>query len=92
MAPTYLGDADPKTPAASPLFGSMAGLPPLLVQVGSAELLLSDSERLASAAAEAGVDITLHVGEGLPHVYQAAVATPEAVSAMRQIADFIRRL
>ena len=92
MAPTYLGDADPKTPAASPLFGSMAGLPPLLVQVGSAELLLSDSERLASAAAEAGVDITLHVGEGLPHVYQAAVATPEAISAMRQIADFIRRL
>ena len=92
MAPTYLGDADPKTPAASPLFGSMAGLPPLFVQVGSAELLLSDSERLASAAAEAGVDITLHVGEGLPHVYQAAVATPEAVSAMRQIADFIRRL
>lgn len=92
MAPTYLGDADPKTPAASPLFGSMAGLPPLLVQVGSAELLLSDSERLASAAAEAGVDITLHVGEGLPHVYQAAVATPEALSAMRQIADFIRRL
>lgn len=92
MAPTYLGDADPKTPAASPLFGSMAGLPPLLAQVGSAELLLSDSERLASAAAEAGVDITLHVGEGLPHVYQAAVATPEAESAMRQIADFIRRL
>jgi hypothetical protein len=34
----------------------------------------------------------LQVGEGLPHVYQAAVATPEAVSAMRQIADFIRRL
>ena len=92
MAPTYLGDADPKTPAASPLFGSMAGLPPLLVQVGSAELLLSVSERLESAAAEAGVDITLHVGEGLPHVYQAAVATPEALSAMRQIADFIRRL
>ena len=92
MAPTYLGDADPKTPAASPLFGSMAGLSPLLVQVGSAELLLSDSERLASATAEAGVDITLHVGEGLPHVYQAAVATPEAESAMRQIADFIRRL
>lgn len=92
MAPTYLGDADPKMPAASPLFGSMAGLPPLLVQVGSAELLLSDSERLARVAAEAGVDITLHVGEGLPHVYQAAVATPEALSAMRQIADFIRRL
>ena len=92
MQEGYLQGADPTDRRASPLFADLAGLPPLLVQVGSAELLLSDSERLASAAAEAGVDITLHVGEGLPHVYQAAVATPEAESAMRQIADFIRRL
>jgi monoterpene epsilon-lactone hydrolase len=88
----YLGDADPRTPAASPLFGSMRGLPPVLIQVGSAEVLLSDSERLASAAADAGVDVTLQVADGLPHVYQAALGTPEAVSAMRQIAEFTRRL
>jgi len=49
----------PQTPLASPLFAQLAGLPPLLVQVGTADLLLSDSERLAAAAAEAGVDVTL---------------------------------
>jgi len=62
------------------------------VQVGSAELLLSDSERVASAAAAAAVDATLHIGDGLPHVYQTAFGTPEAASATRQTADFIGRL
>jgi monoterpene epsilon-lactone hydrolase len=92
VGPVYLGDADPRTPAASPLFGSMNGLPRLLVQVGSAELLLSDSERAASAAAAAGVDVTLQIGDGLPHVYQSALGTPEAASATRQITDFICQL
>ena len=54
FATDYLAGADPKTPLASPLFASLAGLPPLLTQVGTADLLLSDSERLAAAAAEAG--------------------------------------
>ena len=56
FAADYLAGADPKTPLASPLFASLSGLPPLLVQVGTADLLLSDSERLATAAAEAGVE------------------------------------
>jgi hypothetical protein len=56
FASGYLAGADPKTSLASPLFASLAGLPPLLVQAGTADLLLSDSERLATAAAEAGVD------------------------------------
>jgi monoterpene epsilon-lactone hydrolase len=63
----------------------------MLVQVGSAELLLSDSERAAKSAA-AGVDVILHLGDGLPHVYQSALGTPEAAAATRQIADFIGRL
>lgn len=67
-----------KTPLASPLFASLSGLPPLLVQVGTADLLLSDSERLARAAAEAGVDVALEIGEGLRHVYQLLLGTPEA--------------
>jgi len=92
LGAVYLGDADPTTPAASPLFGSQAGLPPLLVQVGSAELLLSDSERLASAAAEAGVDVTLNVADGLPHVYQGALSTPETADAIDQIVAFTARL
>jgi epsilon-lactone hydrolase len=90
MASDYLAGADPTTPLASPLFASMAGLPPLLVQTGTAELLLSDSERLATAAARAGVEVTLQLGEGLPHVYQIMLGTPEAAEATEQIGQFLR--
>ena len=62
----------------------------MLVQVGTADLLLSDSERLATAAAKAGVDVTLEVGEGLPHVYQSTLGTPEAAAATEQIGTFLR--
>jgi monoterpene epsilon-lactone hydrolase len=90
FASDYLAGADPKTPLASPLFAQLAGLPPLLVQVGTADLLLSDSERLAAAAAEAGVDVTLEIGEGLPHVYQLMLGTPEAAEATGRIGKFLR--
>ena len=90
FASGYLAGADPRTPLASPLFASLAGLPPLLVQVGTADLLLSDSERLATAAAGAGVDVILEVGEGLPHVYQLLLGTPEAAEATGQIGKFLR--
>jgi epsilon-lactone hydrolase len=62
----------------------------MLVQVGPADLLLSDSGRLATAAAEAGVDVTLEVGEGLPHVYQLLPGTPEAAEATGQTGKFLR--
>ena len=75
---------------ASPLFAQLAGLPPLLVRVGTADLLLSDSERLAAAAATAGVDVTLEIGEGLPHVYQLMLGTPEAAEATERIGKFLR--
>ena len=90
LAAGYLAGADPKTPLASPLFASLAGLPPLLVLVGTADLLLSDSERLAEAAATAGVDVTLEVGAGLPHVYPIMLGTPEAAEATGQIGRFLR--
>jgi monoterpene epsilon-lactone hydrolase len=90
LASDYLDGADPKTPLASPLFASLAGLPPLLVQVGTADVLLSDSERLAGAAAEAGVDVTLEIGDGLPHVFQLMLGTPEAAEATEQIGKFLR--
>ena len=90
FASDYLAGADPETPLASPLFAQLAGLPPLLVQVGTADLLLSDSERLAAAAAEAGVDVTLEIGEGLPHVYQLMLGTPEAAEATERIGKFLR--
>jgi epsilon-lactone hydrolase len=90
LSSDYLAGADPTTPLASPLFASLTGLPPLLVQVGTADLLLSDSERLATAAAKAGVDITLQIGDGLPHVYQSTLGTPEAAEATEQIGQFLR--
>ena len=90
FAADYLAGADPREPLASPLFASLAGLPPLLVLVGTADLLLSDSERLAAAADQAGVDVTLEIGEGLPHVYPLMLGTPEAAEATEEIGKFLR--
>ena len=90
FASEYLAGADPTTPLASPLFASLSGLPPLLIQVGTADVLLSDSERLAAAAVEAGVEVILQIGEGLPHAYQILLGTPEATEATEQIGEFLR--
>ena len=90
FAADYLAGANPKTPLASPLFASLAGLPPLLIQVGTADLLLSDAQRLAAAAIEAGVDVTLEVGDGLPHVYQLMLGTPAAAEATERIGTFLQ--
>ncbi len=90
LAAVYLAGASSRTPLASPLFARLDGLPPLLIQVGTAELLLSDSEELAKAAAAAGVEVTLQAGEGLPHVYPGMVGTPEAAEATRQAGRFLR--
>lgn len=65
----YLNGQSADTPGASPLFADLTGLPPLLIEVGEAEILLSDATRLADLAAEAGVEVTLHVWPGLPHVF-----------------------
>jgi len=63
--------ADARTaPLASPVFGDLTGLAPLLVQVGSHEVLLDDAVRLAGRAAAADVDVTLDVVAGVPHVFQ----------------------
>ncbi len=90
FAASYLAGADPETPLASPLFASLSGLPPMLVQAGTADLLFSDSERLARAAAQAGVEVSLEIGEGLPHAYPILLGTPEAAKATEQIGEFLR--
>jgi epsilon-lactone hydrolase len=90
FAADYLAGADPRTPLASPLFASLTGLPPLLIQAGTADLLFSDSQRLAAAAAAAGVDVTFTVGDGLPHVYPILLGTPEAAEATEQTGKFLR--
>ncbi len=66
-ADQYLGGASATDPLASPLFGDYAGIAPLLIEVGSEEILLADSTRLAAKAGEAKVDVTLHVWPEMPH-------------------------
>jgi salicylate hydroxylase len=70
LAASYLDGADPTTALASPLFADLHGLPPLLLQVGSRELLLDDTTRIADRARDAGVDVTLEVLEDVIHIWQ----------------------
>ena len=88
----YLGDVDPRNPLASPLFGNLQSLPPLLIQVGSDEILLSDSISFTDRARQAGVDITVEVWPGMQHVWQyAASLLPEGRKAIERIGEFIQQ-
>jgi acetyl esterase/lipase len=88
--PDYVGGADAADPLISPIFGDLRGLPPLLIQVGSHEVLLSDALRLAARAATADVAVTLEVTPGVPHVFQAyAGLLDEAGAALDRAADFM---
>src|SRR5450432_970888 len=70
----YLGKADSRDPLASPLFGDLSGLPPLLIQVGSDERLLDDARQYAERATGAGSRVRLEVWQGMHHVFQVNVA------------------
>ena len=92
-AHAYLGARDPRTPLASPLYADLHGLPPLLIQVVSDEILLDGAARVAERARQAGVSVTLHIAEGMWHVWHAAAAVrlfPEGKVAFDQIAEFVR--
>jgi len=90
MADAYLAGADARADTASPCFADLAGLPPLLVQVGSVETLLDDSRRLAEAAEKAGVDVTLEEWEGMIHVWHAFSALlPDGQRAIDRIGEFL---
>ncbi|MCE5317815.1 MAG: alpha/beta hydrolase [Parachlamydia sp.] len=91
-AKLYLGDVDPKNPLASPLYGNFEGLPPLFIQVGSSELLLDDSTRLADHARRAGVDVTLDIWPDMFHGWQLCLPyIPESGKAITKIAAFISK-
>ena len=90
LAAAYLGGKPAQTPLASPLFADLRALPPLLVQVGSAEVLLDDATRFASRARDAGVDVTLEVWEDMIHVWHAfAGLLPEGERACERIATWL---
>jgi epsilon-lactone hydrolase len=87
----YLGAADPRDPLASPLFGDLRGLPPLLIQVGTDERLLDDARRYADLATLAGVSVELEIFEGMHHVFQLDVAHLETSrAALDSAAQFLR--
>lgn len=92
MGKAYLGDADPRTPLAAPIYADLKGLPPLLIQVGTAEVLLDDSTRLAERAKGAGVDVTLEPWEDMIHVWHGfAPMLPEGQQAIDRIGEFVRK-
>ncbi len=89
----YRGNADPHTPLLSPLYADLQGLPPLLVQVGGAELFLSGAKAFAARAEQAGVRVTLHIWPGMWHFWHLFVPwLPEARQAMAEIRDFVVHL
>jgi epsilon-lactone hydrolase len=86
----YTQDCDARDPLVSPIFGDLRGLPPLLIQAGADELLLSDATSFAEKARLASVDVTLEVYAGMWHVWQIyAPYLPEADQALRSVARFI---
>jgi len=87
----YLGGQDASDPKASPIFADLSGLPPLLIQVGSQEVLLDDAIRLNKVAKKAGVDVSLEVWDGQMHVWQLMAAiVPEGKHAIQVIGTFIK--
>ncbi len=91
-AKTYLGGADPRAPLAAPLYADLRGLPPLLIQVGDAEVLLDDSTRLAGVAREAGVKVQMDVWDDMIHVWPLfAPILPEGKQAIAQAGEFIKK-
>jgi monoterpene epsilon-lactone hydrolase len=91
-AALYAGGKDLRHPLISPLYADYRGLPPLLIHVGSDEIMLDDSIRVAERAKEAGVDVTLEVWEGMWHLWHAfASRLPEGRRAIEQIGHFVRR-
>jgi monoterpene epsilon-lactone hydrolase len=92
FAPMYLGKMGPQEPLASPLYADLRGLPPLLVQVGTDEVLLSDSRDVVERAQKAGVNVVIDEWEKMQHVWQfAAGFIPEGRQAIERIGEFIDR-
>jgi epsilon-lactone hydrolase len=89
--PEYVAGADAADPLISPVFGDLTGLPPLLIQSGSHEVLLSDSLRLAARAAIADVAVALEVTPGAPHVFQGyAAMLDEGDRALDRASAFLK--
>ena len=90
-AQTYLAGADARTPLASPIYGNLAGLPPILLHVSSSEVLRDDSLRFANLAQAEGVRCNVEVWKDQLHAFQIVPAIiPEAEQSIQKIAEFLK--
>jgi acetyl esterase/lipase len=90
FAAAYLGEASRLDPLASPLYGDLSGLPPLLLQVGSTEVLLDDARRVHEKVQRLGGESRLEVFDRVCHGWQLlARFVPEARTAVEQAAEFV---
>jgi len=88
----YVGDSNPNDPLISPIYAELAGLPPLLIQVGENEVLLSDSTRLAERTEATGIDVTLEIWPEMIHVWHFfAAMLPEGQQAIDRIGEWVRQ-
>jgi len=85
----YAGENEPSSPLISPLYANLEGFPPLLIQVGTDEILLDDATRFAEKARDSGVDVTLQILDGMFHVFQLIPFLPETKKAVGSIAEFV---
>ncbi len=89
----YSDGSDPKDPHISPVYGEFNGFPPMLIQVGSEEMLLDDSKKVAAKAKQAGVSVRYSEYPGMFHVFQmAAKSMPEAGKAWSEVGKFFELL
>jgi acetyl esterase/lipase len=87
----YVAAGEQRAELVSPIFADLTGLPPLLIQAGSHEILLDDATRLAARAAAADVAVRLEVTPGVPHVFQAfAAMLDEGDTALTSAGEFLR--
>jgi monoterpene epsilon-lactone hydrolase len=92
FARAYLGDTPPDDPRASPLNGDLRGLPPVLLQVGSTELLLDDARRVHDRIREVGGESTLRIYDDVMHDWHLLVPfVPESRAALAEVAAFVGR-
>jgi acetyl esterase/lipase len=94
MATNFLGPShDPRDPLAAPLYADLTGLPPIYIQAGGDEVLLSDAVRFTDLAQKAGVQIKLHIFPKMQHVFQFLVgAAPEGDDAVQEFARWVSPL
>ncbi len=92
--PAYLGGKDPNDPYISPILADLRGLPPLLIQASTSEMLYSGAKKFYEKAREAGVDVTFETWDDVPHGFQVFGLNilPEAQDSINHVKSFVEKL